>query len=107
MKFRFNNIIFKILVVLALGIVGVTLWYTNNLANKFKQEEKKKVALWAKATKILSNINDVNDDIGFVFEVVNNNTTVPVIQVNEEGEIIAHRNIKNSTSDIVLKEEID
>ncbi|MAQ70343.1 MAG: hypothetical protein CMD23_04535 [Flavobacteriales bacterium] len=107
MKFRFNNIIFKILVVLALGIVGVTLWYTNNLANKFKQEEKKKVALWAKATKILSNINDVNDDIGFVFEVVNNNTTVPVIQVNEEGEIIAHRNIKNSTSDIVLKEEIE
>jgi two-component system, sporulation sensor kinase D len=107
MKFKFNNIIFKILVVLALSIVGVTLWYTNNLANKFKEEEKKKVALWAKATKILSNINDVNDDIGFVFEVVNNNTTVPVIQVNEDGEIIAHRNIKNVTSDIALKEEIE
>ncbi|MAZ58519.1 MAG: hypothetical protein CMP56_03835 [Flavobacteriales bacterium] len=107
MKFKFNNIIFKILVVLALSIVGVTLWYTNNLANKFKEEEKKKVALWAKATKILSNINDVNDDIGFVFEVVNNNTTVPVIQVNEDGEIIAHRNIKNATSDIALKEEIE
>ncbi len=104
---RFNNIIFKILVVLALIIVGVTLWYTNNLANKFKQQEKKKVALWAKATKILSNINDVNDDVGFVFEVVNNNTTVPVIQVNEEGEIIAHRNIKNATSDVELQEEIE
>ena len=107
MKYRFNNIVFKILVIIALSIVGVTLWYTNNLANKFKEQEKKKVALWAKATKILSNINDSNDDIGFVFEVVNNNTTVPVIQINEDGEVIAHRNIKNSTSDIALKEEVE
>ena len=107
MDLRFHNIITRVLVVLALIIVGVTLWYTNNLANKFKIEEKKKVALWAKATKELSDINNSNYDISFVFEVVNNNTTVPVIQTDENGDIIAHRNIKKSNSDIELKNELE
>ena len=90
MDFQFHNIVSKILVLLALIIVGVTLWYTNSLANKFKIEQKKKVALWANATQELSDINNSNYDISFVFEVVNNNTTVPVIQTNANGDIIAH-----------------
>tara|TARA_B100000579_G_scaffold82792_1_gene64528 strand:- start:6996 stop:8219 length:1224 start_codon:yes stop_codon:yes gene_type:complete len=98
MKFQFKNLAYKGLVLLALLIVAITLWYTNSLANQLKNEEYKKVALWAKATKLLSNINDENLDIGFIFEVVNNNTTVPVIQVNDAGEIINDRNIKNECS---------
>jgi two-component system, sporulation sensor kinase D len=94
------------LVLLAFGIVATTLWYTNNLANKLKKEEQKKVALWAKATKELSEINNSNYDVGFVFEVVNNNTTVPVIQINESGDIIAHRNIKKPHTEVELQKQV-
>ena len=98
MDFKLNNTS-KFLVLLALLIVAVTLWYTNSLVQKLKVEEQKKVALWAKATKELSDINNSNYDLGFVFEVVNNNTTVPVIQTNDIGDVIAHRNIKKSNSE--------
>lgn len=103
---NFNSHTSKFLVFLALLIVAVTLWYTNSLANRLKIEEQKKVALWAKATKELSDINNSNYDLGFVFEVVNNNTTVPVIQTNQSGNIIAHRNIKGHHTDLELKKQI-
>jgi len=101
-----RNIPFKTLVFFALTIVVSTLWYTSHLVKKLKIEEQKKVALWAKATKELSNINNSNYDLGFVFEVVNNNNTVPVIQVSEDGKIINKRNFKKNMSDSDLKKQI-
>ena len=106
MDYYFNNNGSKALILLAFTIVSATLWYTNNLANQLKIEEKKKVALWAKATKELSDIGSSNYDISFVFEVAKNNTTVPVIQTNQKGDIIAYRNIKNSNSDLELMRQI-
>ncbi len=106
MEFYFNNLVSKLLLLFAFIIVASTLWYTNTLANQFKIEEKKKVALWAKATKELSDINNLDYDVGFVFEVVNNNTTVPAIQINEFGEIIAHRNVKQNNKGS-LENELD
>jgi len=106
MGLQSQGIAYKGLVFLAFIMVAVTLLYTNNLANELKLEEKKKVALWAKATKELSNMNDSNYDIGFVFEVVNNNTTVPVIHTNSSGEVLAYRNIKNANTDQQLRDQI-
>ena len=65
MDYYFNNNGSRVLIVLACIIVSGTLWYTNNLANQLKIEEKKKVALWAKATKELSDIGNSNYDISF------------------------------------------
>ena len=106
MELKSNGNTSVLLVLLAFSIVATTLWYTNNLANKLKVEEQKKVALWAKATKELSEINSSNYDVGFVFEVVNNNTTVPVIQINDSGDIIAHRNIKPPHTDTELQKQV-
>ena len=106
MDFQSKGIAYNSLVFLAFVIVAVTLLYTNDLANELKLEEKKKVALWAKATKELSNMNDSNYDIGFVFEVVNNNTTVPVIHTNSSGEVLAYRNIKNASTYEQLNNQI-
>ena len=106
MDFQSKGIAYNGLVFLAFVIVAVTLLYTNDLANELKIEEKKKVALWAKATKELSNMNDSNYDIGFVFEVVNNNTTVPVIHTNSSGEVLAYRNIKNASTYEQLNNQI-
>jgi len=38
-----------LLFVLALAIVGVSLWYSNRIVSKIRQEERKKVELWSKA----------------------------------------------------------
>jgi len=46
----------------------------------------------------------VEHDVGFILEVVSNNTTVPVIQTNYRGEIIGHRNIKNTDEQSLKKE---
>ena len=100
----FYNISNKVLIVLALFIVASTLWYTNNLASQFKIEEEKKVALWAKATKELSNLNNSNIDVGFIFDVVNNNTTIPAILVNDNGAIVHSINLQNSKT---AKAELD
>jgi len=93
-----------ILIISALIIVSLTLVFTNKLASKFKIEEEKKVRLWAQATKLLSDVNDGEYNVGFILEVVSNNTTVPVIQTNHLGEIIGHRNIKNTEEESLKKE---
>ena len=95
----------KALILFALIIVSCTLIYTNRLVEKFKIEEQKKVRLWAQATKLLSNLNDAECDVGFILEVVSNNTTVPVIQTNHLGEIIGHRNIRKY-NELSLKKEL-
>ena len=64
--------------------------YTNELFNKIKTEERKKVELWAEATKQLS--RDLSD-YGFVLKVVSDNTTVPVILADEQGNPITSRNL--------------
>ncbi len=64
--------------------------YTNELFNKIKIDERKKVELWAEATKQLS--KDL-PDYSFVLKVVSDNTTVPVILVDENGEPLTSRNL--------------
>ena len=78
----------KILLLLgAIVIGGATLWYTDVFVNELREEERKKVALWAKASIQLANIEDTSSDIGFVFDVIKDNTTVPVILTDKEGNI--------------------
>jgi len=60
--------------------------------DKLSKEERKRVELWAQATKKLANI-DPNQDVSFPFEVLRNNTTIPVILVDENDSILAHRNL--------------
>jgi len=95
MGLEFKSIAYNGLVLLALAIVGVTLWYTNNLANELKKEEKNKVEIWAKAAEALDDNLDGEDcDFTFPFDVVQRNTTIPVILVdNSDSIIIDSRNL--------------
>lgn len=79
----------------ALIIVAASLWYTNHLAKDIAHGEQKKVELWANAYKNLNQADD-NTDIGFLFEVIKNNQSVPVILTNETNEILAWRNLDSA-----------
>jgi len=73
------------LLAVAIVIGALSLWYTNTLVKKLQEEEKKKVELWAEATRKLADLTDANMDFNFHINVVRNNTTVPVIMVDERG----------------------
>ncbi len=81
-----------ILPIIALFIVGASLYYTNTLAGKLANEETKKVQHLADALKILNKSNNVKET-EFAFNTISENTTIPVIVVSERGEIIDSRNI--------------
>ena len=56
--------------------------------------QRKKIELWAEGTRTLSSLDiSSNQNIGFIFKVIENNSTVPVILVNEKDSIISYRNI--------------
>ncbi|MFM7106950.1 MAG: hypothetical protein ACKOW8_15685, partial [Flavobacteriales bacterium] len=40
-----------VLLMLALGIVGVTLWYSNHIAAEIRLRERENVELWSRAVK--------------------------------------------------------
>ncbi len=82
-----------ILLVIALLIGMGSLWYTNQLVHKLSDEEKKKVELWAEATRQLSDTNTDIGDISFALSVLTNNTTVPVILTDEKKQVITIRNL--------------
>jgi signal transduction histidine kinase len=83
----------KLILFFAAIIIGsASLYYTSQLMKKLSVEERKRVELWAQATKKLANI-DPDQDVSFPFEVLRNNTTIPVILVDTSDNILAHRNL--------------
>lgn len=81
-----------LLVLFAVVIGGLSLWYTNKLMEKLSAEEHKRIELWSEATQQLINSNP-DQDVSFLFEVLRNNETIPVILVNMDNEVISYRNL--------------
>ncbi len=82
-----------VLLFIALAIGVGSLLYTNQLVKKLSAEEKKKVELWAEATRQISDISAEPGDISFALSVLTDNTTVPVILTDERHQIISTRNL--------------
>ena len=106
----------------AAAIVGLSLYYTNIIVNQIaedelqkvriwadavqnranlvlvteeffeqmREEERKRVLLWAEATR---KIIDNGQDIEFYMRILEDNTTIPVVVVNPDNIITAHRNV--------------
>lgn len=76
--------------------------YANTLFNQIGGDERRKVQLWADATKMLASSEVSNADLGFVFKLIQDNQTVPVILTDGNGKIISSRNLdslkQNDTS---------
>jgi K+-sensing histidine kinase KdpD len=77
--------------------IGIgSLLYTNHLVKRLSEEERKKVEIWAEATRQLGQQGIDGGNINFLVKIIQNNETVPVILVNNEGDIISHRNLDTS-----------
>ncbi len=89
-----NRSKWKILFFLFAIIIGIgSLIYTQYLVRSLKAEERKKVEMWAEATRLI-NSADSTQNLEFLFSIIENNSTVPVILTDGHDNIIAARNIE-------------
>jgi anti-sigma regulatory factor (Ser/Thr protein kinase) len=87
-----NKTLWKFFLLLFAVLIGMgSLIYTENLVRKLKIEERKNVELWAEATSLIS-LSDSSQNIDFLFSIIDNNNTVPVILTDESDNIISSKN---------------
>ncbi len=112
-----------VLLVFATVIVGLSLWYSNHIVNKIRQEERQKVQLWSEAVKErLSLINYTenlfkdmrseernkakiwaqatgrvltasDNELLFLQDILSKNTTIPVLVVDAKRQLPFSRNV--------------
>jgi signal transduction histidine kinase len=84
----------KLLIFIASVFIGSgSLLYTNKLVNDLAREERKKIELWANATRLIAITSQDTELLNFLLKVTENNTTIPVILTDSCYNIIYHRNI--------------
>ncbi|MCF8379861.1 MAG: HAMP domain-containing histidine kinase [Bacteroidales bacterium] len=87
----------KLYLLLVAFTIGVgSLLYTNRLVKDLAYQEKETIKLWAEATKVLINSGSNNVDLSFPLKVIQNNTKIPVILTDTEGQIITWRNLDST-----------
>ena len=90
----------KFLILAGAVIIGIaTTWYTNTMVQKLETEEKLKMVTWVGATEQLNDTK--NAKLGeetvyfdFLLNIIQNNTTIPVITADENGNMLTARNLK-------------
>lgn len=100
-----------VLIVAAIIIAAISLVYSHFLVKDLEKEAGTKMAIWAEAMHSLNNA-DENTDLNLVLKILNTNNTIPVIVINDDGEIEMTRNIEfadMSETDSIskLKEEVN
>lgn len=100
--------IWKVLLLLfAVCIALFSLLYTQKLAGKLAEQEKRNMEIWAKATTLLTYSVDyegdnedvsnfINEANNFCLNVVGNNTTIPAIMTDNEKNIVAYINLDSA-----------
>ena len=100
----------KLLLLLGAVVIGMaSLMYTNWLTEKLSEEERKKVILWAEATKRLASDDiSLDNDLSLIEMIIDANTSIPLILVNDQDSILIHANISFSANrqELVLQKEL-
>ncbi len=79
-------------IAIASAIALLSLFFTNRLVNQLANEERNKVAIWAEATRMAASAS-YQSDLTLIMRVLESNTTIPVVIVDEHDKYITSRNI--------------
>lgn len=93
-NYQIKNILKVILLLFAFAIGFFSLWYTKNLVEKLEKQEREKMATWAGAIKEIVT-SDADRNLNFFNEILQANTTIPVILTDGDGNISQYRNISS------------
>ena len=97
-KFREFKRIRTILIVAAIVIAVSSLFVSQSLVKDLSREEHSKMELFAQAYQSLSDA-DENTDLSLVLAVMSGNKTIPVIVVDETGDVKSFLNIEIRKAD--------
>ncbi|MDR2927945.1 MAG: HAMP domain-containing histidine kinase [Cytophagaceae bacterium] len=98
---------------LILGAVGISIFsmiYTSRLSSELKEEEQKRMKIWSAAYNALINDSDGESNlyISLILEIIESNSTIPSILVDDKDSILWHRNIQlpAKNQEIFLQKEL-
>ena len=97
-KFREFKRIRTVLIIVAIVIAVSSLFVSQSLVKDLSREEHSKMELFAQAYQSLSDA-DENTDLSLVLAVMSGNQTIPVIVVDETGDIKSFLNIEIRRAD--------
>lgn len=97
-KFREFKRIRTVLIVVAIVIAVSSLFVSQSLVKDLSREEHSKMELFAQAYQSLSDA-DENTDLSLVLAVMSGNKTIPVIVVDETGDVKSFLNIEIRKAD--------
>lgn len=94
MQFTDKRSITRWIIILASFLTVVfILWNTYKFFNIFKEDERKKVELWAMAQHTFNNADPENTDVELPLAIMQSNTNVPIILVNSRDSILKMANV--------------
>jgi signal transduction histidine kinase len=124
-----------VLAVVALIIIGASVYYTNSLVTQFAREERNQVRMWADAVERRASLmkyqeqffvelrnqerkrvellaetyrrvlfGPLDEELTFYLEIISNNTSIPVIIVDADNQIITHQNLDIKYHDVSMFE---
>ena len=89
-KSRFKLSIFAFALLIAVG----SLYYTNRLVKNLREREQEMIELYAKGLEALISGSDKEKSSAFLYsEIVESNTSIPVVLADEQGRPISSKNI--------------
>ena len=86
-----RNVTRWIIILASFIIVSLILWNTYSFFQRFKEDERLKMELWAEAQITVN--NSLDEDVTLPLKIISNTNTIPIIVTNEKDSIINHTNI--------------
>lgn len=81
-----------VLLAVSLMLVVMFIYISNRLVKDLAKQERERMEIWADATRELTTSTDT--DVDFLFRIIQGNRNIPVLLVDDRGEIIEQRNFK-------------
>ncbi|MFT3754208.1 MAG: HAMP domain-containing sensor histidine kinase [Paludibacter sp.] len=81
-----------VFIIMAIGIVSASTFFTNRLAKSLAAEEKKKVEIWAEAIR-QSVLLEEGTNTDLIVKIIEGNTTIPIIMADSKNNVISSLNI--------------
>jgi signal transduction histidine kinase len=103
-EYRSGNMFRYFFIITAALIAIASVWATNGLVNNLKEEEHKKINIWAESIALQFTSREFegiqkeeakafSDYRAHLQKIIDENTTIPVILTDDSGEIVDNKNI--------------
>ena len=96
-----------IVVIASFVIISLILWNTYIFFQNFKAEERTKMENWSFAQTEFIKTDTNNTNLDLTLQILNSNTTTPIIAVNKDGSIGTYSNVdENKMSDPIYAQKL-